>query len=79
MLCRSVAGVGEIKSLSTGVNEECKSLYFEVAVFIDEFPFIREINSVVEGKRRAFLVDLVKSCWGNLRNWATFTGESLER
>ena len=32
MLCHSVAGVGENKSLSTAGNEECKSSYFEVEV-----------------------------------------------
>ena len=79
MLCHSVPGVGENKSLSTAGNEECKSSYFEVEVLMDEFPFIREINSVVKGKHRALLVDLVKSCWGILRNCATFTRESLER
>ena len=60
--------------MSTNRNGECKSSYFEAKVLMDEFPFSREINYVVKGKRRAFLVDLVKSCWGILRNWATFIG-----
>ena len=47
-----------------------------IVLLMGEFPNIRDINSVGEGKRRALLVDFVKSCWGNLRSWATYWGTS---
>ena len=53
--------IRENKSLTATVDVWCKSSYFEVEVLMDEFPLIREINSVVEGKRRSLLVDFVKS------------------